>query len=89
MLNFNSNLSKEFITPGGIRTRNPQIRSLMRYPLRHWSCANKVQEEYFNFLFTSSKEETIVTSDSSLIIPLKNENTPRGTDRAAMLFWLS
>ena len=23
-------------TPGGTRTRNPQIRSLMRYPLRHW-----------------------------------------------------
>ena len=22
--------------PGGTRTRNPQIRSLMRYPLRHW-----------------------------------------------------
>ena len=22
--------------PGGTRTPNPQIRSLMRYPLRHW-----------------------------------------------------
>ena len=22
--------------PDGTRTRNPQIRSLMRYPLRHW-----------------------------------------------------
>ena len=27
---------KNVITPGGTRTRNPQIRSLMRYPLRHW-----------------------------------------------------
>ena len=28
--------TKKNDTPGGTRTRNPQIRSLMRYPLRHW-----------------------------------------------------
>ena len=28
--------TKKYRTPGGTRTRNPQIRSLMRYPLRHW-----------------------------------------------------
>lgn len=25
-----------YAVPGGTRTPNPQIRSLMRYPLRHW-----------------------------------------------------
>ena len=28
------------LTPDGIRTRNPQIRSLMRYPLRHGCKSN-------------------------------------------------
>ena len=27
---------KKTTVPGGTRTPNPQIRSLMRYPLRHW-----------------------------------------------------
>ena len=32
------------IVPGGTRTPNPQIRSLMRYPLRHWD--NLVDEVF-------------------------------------------
>lgn len=33
---------KKVLVPGGTRTPNPQIRSLMRYPLRHWDELTKV-----------------------------------------------
>jgi hypothetical protein len=42
--------TKNVTVPGGTRTPNPQIRSLMRYPLRHWdqlegNCGGSGQKE--------------------------------------------
>ena len=39
-LPFDQTRERYLITPCGTRTHNPQIRSLMRYPLRQWSISH-------------------------------------------------
>ena len=48
------NTARKKNTPGGTRTRNPQIRSLMRCPLRHWGATHLLG--WFDILVGSMSE---------------------------------
>ena len=52
------------ITHGGTRTHNPQIRSLMRYPLRH---AGKEVSPGFEPGLSDSKSEMLTITSRNLL----------------------